>query len=392
MPTLHGVTMRELVRVIALAVAVGVLFLMAPSLAAANTASVDDPQEAPPNLSGPKDPDVKHLTVSYSPKGALTVQAELWEPLTDGNSYLGITLRVSTGTMTPSTYDPKVSYCSGGLSASISLGSEYTYLTIPGFQGSLDTTSSRASADKRTFTYYYRHDALAGANPTCGQWGLDARVYSMSGSSYSSGCNCFPSTRTLDGSSNVGPALTFDASTPACDDGVDNDGDGRIDANDPGCMQQISGFNEVDTLPACDDAIDNDGDGTIDAKDPGCKGAATGSSEVDPRRVATKYSLVAKRSKCVIDTEVEALPDIKPVELFPFQKVVVEVAGTTKANRYKVTRKLPLARVMGYTFGPRLAGKFRVRSWYPGDKWRAKSIVRVKFVTLPASCARKKRS
>jgi hypothetical protein len=194
----------------------------------------------------------------------------------------------------------------------------------------------------------------------------------------------------LDGSpfSSTDSPLPFDASTPACDDGADNDGDGLSDLADPGCLSQVSGPSEDNLLPACDDGFDNDNDGKTDTKDPGCKGKATGASEVDPRKVATRYSLKVGRSKCVIDTEVTALPDLKPLALFPWNKVVVEVGGTTKANRYKVTRKLPLGQVRGYSFATKKSGKFRVRSWYPGDKWRAKSPVRTKFVTLPASCKR----
>ncbi len=68
--------------------------------------------------------------------------------------------------------------------------------------------------------------------------------------------------------------------TPACSDGLDNDGDGKVDfPNDPGC------FNEDDPdeinpeeLPECSDDIDNDGDEFTDyPDDPECESAA------DPR-------------------------------------------------------------------------------------------------------------
>lgn len=61
--------------------------------------------------------------------------------------------------------------------------------------------------------------------------------------------------------------------TPACSDGVDNDGDGLIDAfEDPGC----SHFGDQDELdleepPACSNLLDDDRDGLIDyPQDPGC--------------------------------------------------------------------------------------------------------------------------
>jgi hypothetical protein len=54
------------------------------------------------------------------------------------------------------------------------------------------------------------------------------------------------------------------ASVPACDDGLDQDGDGLIDyPDDPGCDDALDPFETSDALP-CDDGIDNDGDGGID--------------------------------------------------------------------------------------------------------------------------------
>ena len=57
-----------------------------------------------------------------------------------------------------------------------------------------------------------------------------------------------------------------------CNDGTDNDGDGKIDyPDDPGC-DSTTDDDETDTvLAACEDSIDNDSDGLIDyPDDPGC--------------------------------------------------------------------------------------------------------------------------
>ena len=55
-----------------------------------------------------------------------------------------------------------------------------------------------------------------------------------------------------------------------CGDGVDNDGDGTVDAGDPGCGSGIDDDQEA-SVGACDDGIDNDGDGVRDyGKDGGC--------------------------------------------------------------------------------------------------------------------------
>ena len=86
------------------------------------------------------------------------------------------------------------------------------------------------------------------------------------------------------------------ASLPECSDTTDNDGDGVIDADDPGCHTDGDATNpdsydpndddESDGggTPACSDTTDNDGDGVIDADDPGCHtdGDATNPDSYDP--------------------------------------------------------------------------------------------------------------
>jgi hypothetical protein len=68
----------------------------------------------------------------------------------------------------------------------------------------------------------------------------------------------------------------------ACDDGIDNDGDGFTDhPDDPGCAN-ASDASERNLSLVCDDGLDNDHDGSIDFPgDPGCAGA-TGTLENPP--------------------------------------------------------------------------------------------------------------
>jgi LPXTG-motif cell wall-anchored protein len=88
----------------------------------------------------------------------------------------------------------------------------------------------------------------------------------------------------------ISAAPPAEASGPQCSDMIDNDGDGVIDSADPGCHSDNDATNpasynpnddnETDksgpTTPSsnadkqCADGKDNDGDGKIDAKDPGC--------------------------------------------------------------------------------------------------------------------------
>ena len=66
---------------------------------------------------------------------------------------------------------------------------------------------------------------------------------------------------------------------PQCSDGIDNDGDSLIDADDPACFVDDVYDPELDdesndpvVLTQCSDNVDNDGDGLIDyPADPGCE-------------------------------------------------------------------------------------------------------------------------
>ena len=78
------------------------------------------------------------------------------------------------------------------------------------------------------------------------------------------------------------PCAAVPPPKPQCSDGVDNDGDGKVDAADPGCHSDgnagnpgsyVPGDNDESNPPPssqCSDGVDNDGDGKVDAADPGC--------------------------------------------------------------------------------------------------------------------------
>lgn len=66
--------------------------------------------------------------------------------------------------------------------------------------------------------------------------------------------------------------------TYGCSDGLDNDGDGLVDAADPQCLtpdsaEDASGVGRIRQVQ-CNDGVDNDGDGLVDAADSGCLGTA----------------------------------------------------------------------------------------------------------------------
>jgi len=63
-----------------------------------------------------------------------------------------------------------------------------------------------------------------------------------------------------------------------CQDGIDQDGDGLVDGDDPGCTTFFD-FSERSSALPCDDGLDNDGDGGVDfPADPECVSPA-GASE-----------------------------------------------------------------------------------------------------------------
>ncbi len=70
---------------------------------------------------------------------------------------------------------------------------------------------------------------------------------------------------------------------PQCQDAIDNNGNGLIDAADPGCHTDFNANNAVSydpdknsesvtetTLALCSDGVDNDGNGFVDLADPSC--------------------------------------------------------------------------------------------------------------------------
>ena len=77
--------------------------------------------------------------------------------------------------------------------------------------------------------------------------------------------------------SGAGEAKDWVSLGPACDDGLDNDDDGKTDADDPGCDDRLDRHEGDPELGAdlCGDGKDNDGDGQIDALDPSCAASAT---------------------------------------------------------------------------------------------------------------------
>lgn len=101
----------------------------------------------------------------------------------------------------------------------------------------------------------------------------------------------------LTGNPCAAAAVTPPATLPQCSDARDNDGDGLIDARDPGCLSGPGGtFNPADNdetnaaAPQCSDGVDNDGDGRTDfPSDRGCS-SRTDTTERTPTGTSTLTS------------------------------------------------------------------------------------------------------
>ena len=426
-----------------------------------------DPQDATPTVSGqPNNPDVAGLAAVYDSAGTLTLTVSFFnDPTSTDHSqnyaaYGSFSIGKINGAGSTASCSTAVP---GGLNGQHhvygSYGAFYDRATVGGMDGYLNFARTGSGT---TVTITATSPALAGRDYQCASYQLRGQRYSTAGnldSRYDSGCDCWYLATVLDV---VAPRSQYDSlglvlfdgfaipPSPACSDGVDNDGNGKTDypsdiyscssaadndesspqcangkdddgngdtdladlyacssATDPdetapqcsngkdddgngdtdwpsdsGCA---SGSDTAEAHAACDNGKDDDHDGLRDLKDPGCRNNKSSNNEADPKPVKAKFTLKARvpRKHCEIETAVTALPDIKPVGLFPFKKVSI----TVKGRGYHKTRRLPLAEDNGYVFKVRRNGTYRVSGYYPGDKWRSRSVTRTRTVHV-RDCAR----
>jgi hypothetical protein len=86
---------------------------------------------------------------------------------------------------------------------------------------------------------------------------------------------------------------TFGQTTESCNDGVDNDGDGKIDCTDTECIFVAT----IEKGCRCFDNVDNDGDGFIDKADANCAAyygltyqGASSNCSITPPSAATPFA------------------------------------------------------------------------------------------------------
>ncbi len=125
---------------------------------------------------------------------------------------------------------------------------------------------------------------------------------------------------------------TFEITPPPvtqCNDEIDNDSDGLVDLQDPGCedAQDDDETDPVVILAACEDGIDNDSDGLVDLQDPGCEDAQD-DDETDPVVPTQQPNII------VINTDDQRADSIRHL---PKIRQWLGDAGTTYTDAYVST-------------------------------------------------------
>ena len=116
----------------------------------------------------------------------------------------------------------------------------------------------------------------------------------------------------------LGPDIPFDpqidycnGGTPPpalCADGIDNDQDGLIDLNDPGCSNAQDNSESPDPQPLqCADSIDNDSDGLTDLADPDCDSAQ---DNTESGSMGTSTGTTTVQCNDTIDNDGDTLIDL----------------------------------------------------------------------------------
>lgn len=430
----------------------------APSAFAAHLGA-DDPADGSATVSGqPTAPDVSRLDVDYDPAGAISLTVGFHVPLDqiDTSQNYAFFSNFTVGHVErANVYDSQSKSirreyaCStsaqGDLSGQHHVWNRYGYAffdqaTVTGYDGLLKFTRTMAD-DKKSITITASGAVIAGRDYNCATYIVRGRRRGPAehiDTRYDEGCDCWYFARDYDvvgqprSAGDASPPLYFDGRTPppipACDDGIDNDGDSYSDLSDPGCSNDSNGTNEAAAVPecrdrrdndgdgntdggsesysdpacagdpngateaeACRDGRDNDGDGKLDLNDPGCKDEADRMSEADPAPRASRTSSTARPlSRCGVRVKVEVSPRIEPMRLLPFSRAEVRLRG--RGLTRKRTLKLNPEEGTAATRWRKLrTGRYTVKVVYLGDQWRTASRARTRTLTLPRrNCRRSK--
>ncbi len=108
--------------------------------------------------------------------------------------------------------------------------------------------------------------------------------------------------------------------TYSCSDGLDNDGDGRIDQDDAQCFGPFgaegAGAIGISVSGACSDGEDGDGDGLIDRDDPDCRVASQSSEDA---MLAPVFDEVTPECGDGVDNDGDGLTDVLDPDCYGVQ-------------------------------------------------------------------------
>ncbi|MDX6233327.1 MAG: hypothetical protein QOH68_2342, partial [Nocardioidaceae bacterium] len=138
--------------------------------------------------------------------------------------------------------------------------------------------------------------------------------------------------------------------------------------------------------PLCADGIDNDDDGAVDLEDPGCRGALLGRDEIDPTPVAGSAHVQSLRRTRLCGFRLSAIagPTIEPAALFPRDgtlRMTIRRLGGQGILRDRAEG--PSASKWGVDYLAR--GSYRIEVRYLGDTFRRASIARAQKVRINGS-------
>lgn|GEM_PF-2907723 len=311
-----------------------------------------DPKDQAQSVDGKNRVDLAGLTVRYETAGTVSVTAKFFDAYENtsgiGGTQLGMWLGTSVTEYSASCgMDGGSISLSGDITSSPGSSAAGSFLFISGYDGYIPATKTR-SADGTEITWTVSHPLLANRNFICAD---SIRLYAPDRDGH-----CSPS---LNNCQQIVYSYVYDTVDPFF----------------------FSGF----APPVCGDAKDNDGDGKIDDADPGCLGTKTGASEDDPAPVASRLALkVTKRSprSCSIKANLTVNSSrpanllVGTTPLFPLGNAKVELLGLSKGNRRtKMTRRINLSEGSYTSFRVTRSGWYRMRASYLGDRFRATSPV-----------------
>ena len=149
------------------------------------------------------------------------------------------------------------SFGAAGFGYAIGTGDPFGPIIAVGFEGARSAPSAISGIGPATlaFEFQSRLDAVSATRQGAVLFGIDdaLRVPASTAADYQHwGRPVEP-----DG---YRETLTVHAGTPACRNGIDDDGDGAVDALDPQCASP----DDITETPDCSDGIDNDLDGAVD--------------------------------------------------------------------------------------------------------------------------------